>query len=70
MSDDFLKPDMTPDEFRKNGHRVIDWIADYMGHPERYPVLSRIHPGDLRDALPQSATEHPESFDSMFEDFE
>ena len=41
-----------------------------MGHPERYPVLSRMHPGDLRAALPQSAPEHPESFDSMFEDFE
>jgi aromatic-L-amino-acid/L-tryptophan decarboxylase len=67
---DFLKPDMTPEEFRQNGHRVIDWIADYMGHPERYPVLSRIQPGDLRAALPSTAPEHPESFDSMFEDFE
>jgi aromatic-L-amino-acid/L-tryptophan decarboxylase len=70
MSEDLLKQDMTPEEFRRNGHRVIDWIADYMAHPERYPVLSRIHPGDLRSALPQSAPEGPESFDSMFDDFE
>ncbi len=70
MSADLPKQDMTPEEFRTNGHRVIDWIADYMAHPERYPVLSRIHPGDLRAALPSSAPEHPESFDSMFQDFE
>ncbi|SRR5579871_2498047 len=67
---DLPRPDMTPEEFRIHGHRVIDWIADYMANPERYPVLSRIQPGDLRAALPAHAPEHPESFESMFADFE
>ena len=43
---------MTPDEFRRYGHQAIDWIADYLTHPERYPVLPPVKPGELIDALP------------------
>src|SRR5205085_10301091 len=47
--------DMNSEEFRKYGYQVIDWIADYLSHPERYPVLSQVEPGFLKAALPQSA---------------
>ena len=44
---------MDPEAFRKEAHRIADWIADYFAAPERYPVLSRrSQPGDIRDALP------------------
>ncbi len=42
---------MTPDEFRKHGHAVVDWIADYTARIESYPVLSRAEPGQVRASL-------------------
>jgi aromatic-L-amino-acid decarboxylase len=57
-------------EFRSAAHRVADWIADYLENPERHPVLSRVKPGEIRDALPASAPERGEAFDAIFADFE
>ena len=61
---------MNPDEFRRHGHELVDWIADYLAKPERYPVLPRVTPGQLRDALPASAPEQGEAFEEIFRDFE
>jgi aromatic-L-amino-acid decarboxylase len=58
------------DDFRRHAHQVADWIADYLEHPDRYPVLPRVKPGDIRRSLPPSAPEHGESFDDIFADFE
>jgi aromatic-L-amino-acid decarboxylase len=58
------------DDFRDQAHRVADWIADYLEDPGRYPVLSRVRPGDIRSALPSSAPEDGESFDDILADFE
>jgi aromatic-L-amino-acid/L-tryptophan decarboxylase len=60
---------MDPDEFRRHGRRLVDWIADYLEHPA-YPVLSKARPGDIRRALPVAAPERPEAFDDIFKDFE
>ena len=46
--------DMDAEAFRREGHRLVDWIAAYFEHPERYPVLSRVKPGDIRAALPDA----------------
>lgn len=62
--------DMDPEEFRREAHRVADWIADYLAFPERFPVLSRVRPGEVRDALPRAAPEHGEPFDEILRDFE
>ena len=61
---------MNPDEFRRHGHALVDWIANYLANPERYPVLPRVTPGQLRDALPPAAPEHGETFEKIFSDFE
>jgi aromatic-L-amino-acid decarboxylase len=58
------------DDFRQQAHRLADWIADYLEHPESFPVLSRVAPGAIRDALPAHAPEHGETFDAIFSDFE
>jgi aromatic-L-amino-acid decarboxylase len=65
-----MSHDMDPEAFRKEAHRIADWIADYFASPDRYPVLSRVRPGEIRAALPSSAPEHGESFDAIFADFE
>lgn len=62
--------DMDPEAFRREAHRVADWIADYLANPARYPVLARVKPGDIASALPSHAPDDGESFDVIFADFE
>ncbi|HEV2205914.1 MAG TPA: pyridoxal-dependent decarboxylase, partial [Candidatus Acidoferrales bacterium] len=61
---------MTPEEFRRYGKEVIDWIADYYERIESFPVKSRVHPGEIRAALPAHAPADGESFDAMLADVE
>src|SRR5512146_582988 len=62
--------DMGAETFRRYGHELVEWIADYLNHSERYPVLSRVQPGEVREALPLRAPEHGEDFDAILADFE
>src|SRR5208282_2373702 len=61
---------MTPDEFRRRGREVVDWIADYYERLESLPVLSRVKPGEIRASLPESAPQGGEPFDAMLQDVE
>ena len=61
---------MTPTDFRRHGHALVEWIADYLEDAERYPVLPRVSPGDVVSALPRQAPEHSEPFEVIFADFE
>ena len=61
---------MSPEEFRRHGHKVVDWIADYLAHPERYPVLAQVSPGYLLDQLPASGPEQGEPMDEILGDFQ
>jgi aromatic-L-amino-acid decarboxylase len=61
---------MTPEEFRRYGYQAIDWVADYLAHPERYPVLSPVAPGQLTDALPARGPETGEAMETILADFE
>ena len=56
--------------FRQSGHALVDWIADYLEHSERYPVLARVKPGEIAAALPPQAPEDGEPFDAIMADFE
>src|SRR5271165_6913680 len=57
---------MTPEEFRRRGHQLIDWIADYRTHVATFPVMARTAPGEIRAQLPSAPPDAPESFDAVF----
>jgi aromatic-L-amino-acid decarboxylase len=61
--------DMSSPDFREHGRHLIDWIADYLDHPERYPVLSQVKPGEVKDRLPAQPPETPEAFEQIWQDF-
>ena len=61
---------MTPDEFRRHGHAVVDWIAGYYARIESFPVLSQVEPGQIRASLPPKAPEKSEPFDAILGDVE
>src|SRR5512135_2391879 len=68
-----IAPGLTPEyiaDFRRAGHQAVDWIADYLSNIRRYPVLPKIKPGDLVDALPRSGPEQGEPFAAILHDFE
>lgn len=61
---------MNPEEFRKFGHQLIDWIADYRAHVADLPVRSRLKPGEVRAQLPVTPPQQGEPFEGIFDDLE
>jgi len=61
---------MTPDEFRRRGREVVDWIADYYERIESFPVLSTVEPGQIRASLPAEPPQEGEPFEAMLQDVE
>jgi aromatic-L-amino-acid/L-tryptophan decarboxylase len=61
---------MTPDDFRRYGRAVVDWIADYHQGIESFPVLSRVQPGEIRAALPPDAPAQGEPFEKILADID
>ncbi|HLJ42233.1 MAG TPA: pyridoxal-dependent decarboxylase, partial [Candidatus Acidoferrales bacterium] len=61
---------MTPDEFRRHGKAVVDWIADYYERVESLPVMSTVKPGQIRASLPKNPPAQGESFEIMLKDVE
>ena len=61
---------MDTEEFRRLGHELIDWIADYREKATRgdYPVLRNVAPGTVKSALPASPPAEPERFDAVMND--
>jgi aromatic-L-amino-acid decarboxylase len=68
--DDPKKYHMTPEEFRKHGREVVDWIADYYQRIETFPVLSQVKPGEIRASLPVEPPQQGESFANILGDVE
>jgi aromatic-L-amino-acid decarboxylase len=60
---------METSEFRRHGHALVDWMADYMEQIEQYPVRSRLEPGEILAQLPASPPESGEPFEEILEDF-
>lgn len=62
--------DFPPEEFQLRANELVKWIADYLGHPERYPVLPPLVPGETRAALPASPPDEGEGLRTILDGFE
>jgi len=61
---------MNAEEFRKHGHQVIDWVANYLENIEQYPVKSQVNPGHIATTLPMLPPEQGEPFEQLLSDVE
>lgn len=62
--------DMSADEFRRYGHDLVEWIANYYERIEDFPVLAQVEPGWLKSNLPRTAPETGEDFAAVLGDVE
>src|SRR5512134_1227979 len=62
--------DMPEAEFLEHGRRAVEWVAEYLAHPERYPVLARTPPGAVTRELPAAPPRAGEEMASIARDFE
>ena len=56
-------------EFREFGHRVVDWVADYLDDVEKFRVLSAVAPGEIKGRLPLSPPVQGEPMERILADF-
>jgi aromatic-L-amino-acid decarboxylase len=63
---------MTPAEFRRAGHELIEWIAEYRERLAAgdFPVQAPVRPGGLIAQLPTAAPEQPEAWELIRRDLE
>ncbi len=61
---------MSAEEFRRHGHALINWIADYRERVESLPVLSQVAPGEIRAKLPPEPPFEGEPFDQVMADLD
>ena len=59
---------MNSEDFRRFGHQLIDWIADYFEHIDQRPVLPAMEPGDLKSQLPSTPPAHGEPMEQIIDD--
>ncbi|MDX2246540.1 MAG: pyridoxal-dependent decarboxylase [Bacteroidia bacterium] len=57
-------------EFRKQAHKMVDWMADYLEKVESFPVKSQAEPRQIFNQLPATPPLAGESMETIFEDFQ
>lgn len=63
-------PRLDPEEFRREAHRIADWIADYLRDLELYPVQPAVRPGSIRKQIPAAPPMEGGSLDQIMADFQ
>jgi aromatic-L-amino-acid/L-tryptophan decarboxylase len=61
---------MDSDEFRKQGHEIVEWIARYFENIEKFPVKSNVKPGSVKAKLPEKPPVEGEAFENFLRDFD
>ncbi len=60
---------MHPDEFRRHGHELVDWIAEYLSRSGELPITPDVLPGDIRRRIAPAPPDAGEPFSALFDDF-
>jgi aromatic-L-amino-acid decarboxylase len=61
---------MTPEDFRRFGHQLVDAIADYRASVGERPVMAQVEPGAIKAQLPASPPDQPEPFERVLADLQ
>src|SRR5882724_10503945 len=61
---------MTPEDFRKYGHLLVDWLADYHAGLAERPVMAQVEPGDIKRQLPSEPPVAGEAMDAIIADLD
>ncbi|MDH7500290.1 MAG: pyridoxal-dependent decarboxylase [candidate division NC10 bacterium] len=61
---------MDPETFRRYGHELVDWVANYLKEVDKYPVLSPASPGEVRNKIPASPPQTAEPMEAILKDFQ
>jgi len=60
---------MDKETFREFGYKFVDWVTDYLEDVEKFPVMARVKPGEIREKLPDEPPQEGEPMERLFEDF-
>src|SRR6185295_2155205 len=60
---------MHPDEFRRQAHVLVDWMADYLRDVGTLPITPAVAPGDSRRQVPAAPPIDGDPFEALLEDF-
>lgn len=61
---------MDTQRFRTEGHKLIDWMADYLEDVRHFPVKSTVNPGEIIARIPSAPPAEGTSFHDIFADFQ
>jgi len=61
---------MSADEFRRHGHALVDWVADYWESLSRRPVRPAEPPGAVAARLPAAPPEAGDGFAGLLDDLD
>lgn len=62
--------DMRPEELRRHGSSVLDWIAEYRARVAALPVQPQVQPGQTAALIPDTPPEEPEPFADILADLD
>lgn len=60
---------MNNEELRKEAHKMVDYMVDYLENVDQYPVKSLVAPKEIYNNIPADMPEHGTSMENIMEDF-
>ncbi|MCL6526847.1 MAG: aspartate aminotransferase family protein [Thermaceae bacterium] len=61
---------MSPEEFKRVGYALIDWIAEYRARLEQLPVMAQVQPGEIKALFDPAPPQRPQGFEGIQEELE